>query len=139
MIPIGAFLGASLLSLSLNKINKINKVKIPDAVPIKREDSISEVFVPIHEEEKMNGIPSSPTSPYYVPLYKIVLTGGPCSGKTTGLARVSSFLRERGFRVFTVPEAATILFLNGGSVDDLGTEEGRMGFQTSILELSDII
>ena len=31
-----------------------------------------------------------------VPLYKFVLTGGPCGGKTTGLARVYSFLRERG-------------------------------------------
>ena len=31
-----------------------------------------------------------------IPLYKFVLTGGPCGGKTTGLARVYSFLKERG-------------------------------------------
>lgn len=31
-----------------------------------------------------------------VPLYKFVLTGGPCGGKTTGMARIYSFLRERG-------------------------------------------
>lgn len=31
-----------------------------------------------------------------IPFYKFVLTGGPCGGKTTGLARVYSFLKERG-------------------------------------------
>ena len=46
-------------------------------------------------------------------MFKIVLTGGPCAGKTTALARLSAFLNERGFRVFTVPEAATMLFTNG--------------------------
>lgn len=33
------------------------------------------------------------------PVYKVVLTGGPCAGKTTAMARLSTFLRERGFRV----------------------------------------
>ena len=36
---------------------------------------------------------------------KFVLTGGPCGGKTTALARIRTFLGERGFRVFFVPEA----------------------------------
>lgn len=35
---------------------------------------------------------------------RFVLTGGPCAGKTTALARLSSFLRHRGYRVYTVPE-----------------------------------
>ena len=30
---------------------------------------------------------------------KFVLTGGPCGGKTTALARLRQFLEERGFRV----------------------------------------
>jgi hypothetical protein len=34
------------------------------------------------------------------------------------MARLTGFLGERGFRVFVVPEAATVLFLNGASVDD---------------------
>ena len=37
--------------------------------------------------------------------------------KTTALARLSSFLRERGFEIFTVPEAFTILASNGFSMD----------------------
>lgn len=52
-----------------------------------------------------------------VPLYKFVLTGGPCGGKTTALARVFLFLRERGFEVITCPEAFTVLATNGMSFD----------------------
>ena len=33
---------------------------------------------------------------HQIPFYKFVLTGGPCGGKTTGMARIYSFLRERG-------------------------------------------
>ena len=53
-------------------------------------------------------------------LFKFVLTGGPCSGKTTASARLQAYLSERGFRVFIVPEAATILFLNGAAPSDFG-------------------
>lgn len=60
---------------------------------------------------------------------KLVLTGGPCAGKTTALARLATYLRHRGFRVFTVPEAATMLFTNGASFRDLGTMDKEIGFQ----------
>lgn len=51
------------------------------------------------------------------PFFKFVLTGGPCGGKTTSLARLSSYLRERGFEVMTAPEAFTILAGNGFRMD----------------------
>mmetsp|Transcript_22758 Transcript_22758/g.31863 ORF Transcript_22758/g.31863 Transcript_22758/m.31863 type:complete len:413 (-) Transcript_22758:1439-2677(-) len=57
-----------------------------------------------------------------VPFYKIVLTGGPCGGKTTAMERISSYLRERGFHVFTCPEAFTIFSSNGLSLDFFGTD-----------------
>ena len=44
---------------------------------------------------------------------KIVLTGGPCAGKTTALSYVPEKLRNLGYGVITVPEAATELMLNG--------------------------
>lgn len=44
---------------------------------------------------------------------KIVLTGGPCAGKTTALARITERLEDLGFHVHTVPEAATIVFGGG--------------------------
>lgn len=46
-------------------------------------------------------------------VHKVVLTGGPCSGKTTGQARLSKFFENLGWRVFRVPETATHL-LSGG-------------------------
>ncbi len=51
-------------------------------------------------------------------IFKFILTGGPCGGKTTAIARLQGFLKERGFRVYIAPEAATIMFLNGVTVDD---------------------
>ena len=33
------------------------------------------------------------------PLYKIVLTGGPCGGNTTSLARLSSYLRDEALKL----------------------------------------
>jgi len=47
------------------------------------------------------------------PLYRVVLTGGPCGGKTTALAKLSSRLEELGFLVLKVPETATMLFSGG--------------------------
>lgn len=67
-------------------------------------------------------------------IHKFVLTGGPCAGKSTAMARISVFLRTRGFRVFVVPEAATMLFQGGMSVDDLGTAENRIEFQSALIQ-----
>ena len=45
--------------------------------------------------------------------WRLVLTGGPCGGKTTAQNRLATFFESLGWRVFRVPETATIL-LNGG-------------------------
>lgn len=52
---------------------------------------------------------------------KIVLTGGPCAGKTTALARIVEYFSGMGYRVFTVPEAATLFSQSG--VDFLTKDE----------------
>ncbi len=44
---------------------------------------------------------------------RIVLTGGPCAGKTTALVRVIEHFNSRGFKVFCVPEVPTIYSLAG--------------------------
>ena len=44
---------------------------------------------------------------------KIVLTGGPCAGKTTALVRVIEHFNSRGFKVFCIPEVPTIYSLAG--------------------------
>lgn len=39
---------------------------------------------------------------------KIVLTGGPCAGKTTALAKIIEHFTELGFQVFAIPEVPTM-------------------------------
>ena len=44
---------------------------------------------------------------------KIVITGGPCAGKTTAMNWISNAFRERGYDVLFVPETATELITGG--------------------------
>jgi len=36
-------------------------------------------------------------------VYKIVITGGPCGGKSTSLTKIQDEFTKRGFRVFSIP------------------------------------
>eukprot|EP00753_Platysulcus_tardus_P022229 PLAT9434.1.p1 GENE.PLAT9434.1~~PLAT9434.1.p1 ORF type:complete len:548 (-),score=274.68 PLAT9434.1:636-2084(-) len=47
------------------------------------------------------------------PVYKIVLTGGPCGGKTTCMSKLRDRLESLGYLVMLVPESATLLFSAG--------------------------
>mmetsp|Transcript_8527 Transcript_8527/g.12616 ORF Transcript_8527/g.12616 Transcript_8527/m.12616 type:complete len:453 (-) Transcript_8527:1380-2738(-) len=69
-------------------------------------------------------------------IYRIVITGGPCAGKTTALSKVASEMRERGFNVFIVPEAATLL-MKGGALINLESIDaaGQIEFQTNLMHL----
>ena len=46
-------------------------------------------------------------------LTKIVITGGPCAGKTTALSKLEKHFTGLGFRVIFINETATELILNG--------------------------
>ena len=48
-----------------------------------------------------------------VKITKIVLTGGPCAGKTTALNWIDNYFSKRGYTVLFVPEVATELITNG--------------------------
>jgi len=45
----------------------------------------------LHRHSIRSEVPSEGT-----PLYKVVLTGGPCGGKTTAMARLTDFFRKYG-------------------------------------------
>lgn len=55
------------------------------------------------------------TSKKDVNISKIVLTGGPCAGKTTALNWINNYFSQRGYTVLFVPETATELIINGVS------------------------
>ena len=44
---------------------------------------------------------------------RIVLTGGPCAGKTTALVKVTEHFTNLGYKVFTVPEVPTMVTQSG--------------------------
>ena len=44
---------------------------------------------------------------------KIVITGGPCAGKTTALNWLNNYFSKRGYAVLFIPETATELISNG--------------------------
>ena len=44
---------------------------------------------------------------------RIVLTGGPCAGKTTALVRVIEHFSSLGYKVFTIPEVPTMFTQSG--------------------------
>lgn len=46
-------------------------------------------------------------------IFKFVLTGGPCGGKSTALSTITQIFSERGYTVLVVAESATELILSG--------------------------
>ena len=63
---------------------------------------------------------------------KIVITGGPCAGKSTAMSWVESAFTQLGYRVLFVPETATELILGGVSPVTCGS---NADFQRCILRL----
>jgi len=63
---------------------------------------------------------------------KIVITGGPCAGKTTGLSYVERELTKIGYKVVFLNESATEIILNGANHTDFETNED---FETAIVRL----
>lgn len=63
---------------------------------------------------------------------RIVVTGGPCSGKTEALALAREALAEAGVRALFVPEAATDLILEGIAPWTLGSMKA---FQVRVAQL----
>lgn len=66
-------------------------------------------------------------------VYRLVLTGGPCGGKTTGQARLCTFFENLGWKVYRVPETATVLMGGGVKFTDLDEDE-TYRFQENLLK-----
>ena len=63
---------------------------------------------------------------------KIVITGGPCAGKTTALSWIANNLPDKGYRVLFVPETATELIGGGLTPWGCGT---NLDYQRCQMEL----
>ena len=69
-------------------------------------------------------------------IYRIAVTGGPCAGKTTALQTIKQQLIQIGWKAYIVPEAATIMFKSGFSIDNtVWTDSDAIIFQTHLAKL----
>lgn len=67
-------------------------------------------------------------------LHRIVLTGGPCGGKTTAMTKLTERLQGFGFRVIVVPEVATAVFGGGITLANC-TEQQVAQIEVAMLRL----
>lgn len=68
-------------------------------------------------------------------ILRIVITGGPCGGKTTAIEEITKLFREQGYTVLSVNESATELINDG--VKPFGSDNDRLkliDFQRIVLE-----
>jgi len=65
-------------------------------------------------------------------MLKVVLTGGPCSGKTSALSIIPQKLADRGYQVLCLPEVPTLL-ITGGIVPDCSIDMTK--FQRFVLTM----
>jgi len=64
-------------------------------------------------------------------VYKIVITGGPCAGKTTAMNAIEDTFSQMGYAVLRIPETATELITGGITPVNVGSE----AFQQHLLKL----
>ena len=74
-----------------------------------------------------------------VEISKIVLTGGPCAGKTTALSWIHNYFSERGYTVLTVPETATELITSGVAPWTCGTNYDYQTLQIKLQKFKEEI
>lgn len=66
----------------------------------------------------------------------IAFTGGPCAGKTTAISHCAERLKELGWPVICVPEAATLIFSSGGVLNmETYTPYQGIEFQKCLMKL----
>ncbi|EFC50009.1 predicted protein [Naegleria gruberi] len=68
------------------------------------------------------------------PIYRVVLTGGPCAGKSSAMTKLRERLQNLGFQVFIIPEAATLLMTGGAKVTDNSSVEDVLAFESSLIK-----
>lgn len=68
-------------------------------------------------------------------VYRVVLTGGPCSGKTSSLAHVRAACKQAGFEALVVPEVPTILMEGGATYPGLEAGHRLIAFEAALIRL----
>ncbi len=75
------------------------------------------------------------TSRLIEPVAMIVLTGGPCSGKSSSLAYLTEKLSDHGFTVFVIPETATLITNSGIDRRKMSKSKQVVMYEEAILDM----
>ena len=75
----------------------------------------------------------------HISINKIVLTGGPCAGKTTALTWINNYFSKRGYTVLFIPETATELISNGLAPWTCGSNYEYQTFQIKLQKIKEQI
>lgn len=65
---------------------------------------------------------------------KIVVSGGPCAGKSTAMAHISDRVGALGYKVYIVPEVATALLLGGMTPWNYNKDQ-TLAFEENLIKL----
>jgi len=68
-------------------------------------------------------------------VYRVVLTGGPCSGKTSSLAHVRAACKQAGYDCLVVPEVPTILMEGGATYPGFEGGHRLIAFEAALIRL----
>ncbi|KAA0162870.1 hypothetical protein FNF28_04505 [Cafeteria roenbergensis] len=71
------------------------------------------------------------------PIFTVVLTGGPCGGKSSSLEHVTKAFSARGFDVYAGPEVPTIIMQGGGKYPGIDAGELLSQFEIALLQLQE--
>ena len=68
-------------------------------------------------------------------IFRLVLTGGPCGGKSSALSVIKASLETKGYDVYSAPEVPTIMISGGCAYP--GNDGGLklLAFETAIIKL----
>jgi len=117
------------LAKKLNVTNKaVSKWENGNCKPaLNQLKELSQVFN-VSLEELLNNL----TKEVSKKITKIVITGGPCAGKSTAMSYIQSEFTKKGYAVLFVPETATELILGGIAP---WTTKKTLDFQKAVLKL----
>jgi len=65
----------------------------------------------------------------------VVLTGGPCGGKSSSLRRIKEVFSRRSWNVYALPEVPTICMLGGFEYPGIDAGEKLVTFETALMRL----
>lgn len=68
-------------------------------------------------------------------VYRIVLTGGPCGGKSSSIRLLTKVLEERGHTVFSQPEIPTLMMKGGCTYPGLEGGDKLMAFESALIQM----